>query len=100
MHFYLSLDKSVSTLKPVGTTKSKTDAGAFEQALALGEVRVRVLCVKFVGLTTLLLTVGGLAMFYFAPDQAKTVWPSIQPILTLALSGLLAFWAATRRRRA
>lgn len=77
--------------------KARTSSSG-KRVLPQGEVRVRVLCVKFVGSIAVLLTAGGLTMFFIAPEQAKAVWPSIQPILIVAVSGMLGFWAGVRKR--
>jgi hypothetical protein len=71
-----------------------------EQIRARGEARVRTLGIVFVGLTTVFLTLSGVASLFITPDRAKDVWLTVGPILTAAISGMLGFWAGTRRRRA
>lgn len=80
--------------------KQRAAAETAEQILARSEGKARVLGIVFVGSTAVGLTLSGVAALFFVPDRAKDFWLIIGPILTAAITGLLGFWAGSRRRRA
>ena len=78
--------------------KARAVAETAEQILARSEAKARVLGIIFVGSTAVGLTLSGVAALFFVPDRAKDVWLIIGPILTAAITGMLGFWAGSRRR--
>jgi hypothetical protein len=70
------------------------------QLLAESDARAKILAIRFVGFTVMLLAVAGAMSFFVAPDRSKDVWVSVGPILTGAISGLLGFWAGAAKRKA
>lgn len=81
-------------------TMKRTSRTSGEQIIAQAEARAKVLGVKFLGCTVLLLALSGIAAFFVNPSGAKDVWVFIGPILTAAISGMIGFWAGSRRRQA
>jgi len=85
-------------VNPKGNMKrAKSDSS--EQIIARAEAEVRVLGVKFVGCTMVVIALSGIAAFFFNPSGARDVWMSIGPILTAAMSGMFGFWTGSRRRQ-
>ena len=67
-----------------------------EEISAHGDVRVRVAIIRLVTIVTAVLALGGVAAWFWKPENAKELWIIIGPIISAAVSGLIGFLAGER----
>ena len=86
--------------KPIGDierTAGSSKQQTTEQIMARGEVGIRIKLIRLVSGILLILTIRGVAAFYFAPDRWKDFWVVIGPIISGAVAGCLGFIAGDKR---
>jgi hypothetical protein len=78
----------------------RANSTAIQQLATESDARAKILTIRFVGFTAMLLAAAGAVSFFVAPDRSKDVWVIVGPILTGAISGMLGFWAGAAKRKA
>jgi hypothetical protein len=62
-----------------------------------GDIAAKLLALRFVGFTMLLLVSSGIAAFFLVPERSGAFWNIINPLLSIAIGGIVAVWAGHRR---
>jgi hypothetical protein len=67
-----------------------------EEISAHGDVSVRLAIIRVVTIVTAVLATGGIAAWFWKPENAKELWVIIGPIISGAVSGSIGFIAGER----
>jgi uncharacterized BrkB/YihY/UPF0761 family membrane protein len=76
---------------------STTPQTSTEEILARGDIDIRLLLIKLIFSVVLILTVGGVAAFFWLPDRFKDLWVVIGPIVSGVVFAAVGYVAGEKR---